>query len=238
MANEVDPKPTTNTSGTREMSELLNQVERLSAENLLLQQRLEFTALLEKHEKSHETQIADNKEKVQSEINRRLVAMTVVGLAALGIAWYQTITPIRKQVSARLDAEFASDNIRTLISQAAQKAAQDQAAKLMSETIKPATDVALDDIRKHRAEVSDLAQKVRQDSKNAFEQIHSEVSQKEAEQSAALQNLHTEYSKDVGQLKILLDYQERLKDIQLMKNEAILGDAASLDKLTKYSSQD
>jgi hypothetical protein len=67
--------------------------------------------LFEEHQKQYTRDFTEHKNYIQSEINKRLVAMTVIGLLALAVAWYQTITPIRKQVSERVDKEFASDNI-------------------------------------------------------------------------------------------------------------------------------
>lgn len=238
MPSDNPTQPPTNPAGPDETDDLRGKLLQASAESLILRQQLEFTQLLQQHERECTRQFRTHKREVHSEINRRLVAMSLGGLVVAIIAWYQTVTPIRKTVSDRLEKEFASENIRNLISQAAQNAAQAQTKQLMDATIKPATDEALEDIRKHRDEVSLLANQLKQRTEAITSQVHSEMSQQALEQDAALENMRAEYIKDLGQLRALLDYQEKLKDIQLLKGEIIAGDVTSLDKLASYSSAD
>jgi hypothetical protein len=89
-----------------EILDLRDRLEKLSAENFVLKQHLEFTCLFEQHEKTQAGQFAAHKKHVEREITKRPVAMPLVGVVALGIAWHQTITPIRKTVPVRLDKDL------------------------------------------------------------------------------------------------------------------------------------
>lgn len=231
--NEKSPSEAAVTIG-----DLKNQLDRMSAENLVLKQRSEFAELFAQNERIQATQFKEYKDSINTEINKRLVGVSLVGLVLLGIAWYQTITPIRKDVQTRLDKEFASDNIRNLISDAAQKAAQEHTGKLMEDIIKPATDKALADIQEHRDEVSQIATQLKRDTSNMVGEMRSEVSQQSTQEKTALQTLHDEYTKDLTNLKALVIYQEKVKDIQLMTDEAISGESDSFDKLANYPSTD
>src|SRR5271155_4797706 len=92
-----------------DVSDLRGQFERISAENLVLKQRLDFVDLFAKQEKAQTDQFASHKKYVEDTITKRLVALSILGVALLGVAWYQTITPVRRTVQERLEKEFASD---------------------------------------------------------------------------------------------------------------------------------
>jgi hypothetical protein len=218
--------------------DLRSQIDKLSGENLVLKQHIEFTELFARNEKAYAEEFSKHKEHVTSEITRRMVAMTLVGLAALGVAWYQTITPVRKDVQERLNKEFASDNIRELISNAAEKAAQGQAKELIDERITPATTKALEDIQEHRNEVSMISQQVKSDTSRMVENLQQQVSQQGDQEKTALESLRKEYAKEVGDLNALVSYQEKLKDIQLLKSNAMIGDVPSWEKLETYPADD
>lgn len=221
------------------MRELRVRVEQVSAENLVLRQHGELSTLFAKHEKEWTTQFDALKKDVDSNINRRLVALSVVGIGLLVVAWYKTITPIREIVQQRLDKEFSSDNIRGLISNAAQKAASVQAAELMNTTLKPATDKALADIQQHRDEVSNIAKNLQSETDAATAQVRGEMTKNAAEEKGRLDALRAEYSKQLADLKSVAEVQRKLNDIEVLKAQALVdGDYASYSKLLSYSDSD
>jgi hypothetical protein len=195
-------------------SDLRSQLDRISAENLVLKQRLEFSDLFAKQEKVQADQFAAHKKYVEDTITKRLVALSAVGIVLLAVAWYQTVTPVRRNVQERLDKEFASDNIRALISDAAQKAASDQAKKLIETKIKPVTERALIDIQQHRDEVSNIADHLKQDTHNTVNQMQAEVSAKLAKDETAFTEIHSEETKQLDDLKSIVSYQDKVKNIE------------------------
>jgi len=155
-----------------------------------------------------------------------------------GIAWWSTITPVRKIVTDRLNQEFASENIRVLISDAARQAAQAQSKQLIEGTLRPATEQALQEIKRQREEVTNSAQHLQNETNAAIAQIRKEITDQANQDKAAMQNLRQEYSKSLSDLRVLVAYQEQLKDIELLKNAAIDGDVSSFYKLAPYDSPD
>jgi hypothetical protein len=68
--------------------------------------------------------------------------------------------------------------------------------------------------------------------------LHTEASLQAAPEKAALESPRSEYSKEVGELKALVTYQEKLKNIQILKDQALTGDFNSFRTLTNYPSSD
>jgi hypothetical protein len=243
------PDETNSNQPIKESTDFRKESERLSAENLLLRQQVEFLRLFSEYREKQEgslqqqkqdidNQIRRHKQTVNDEINKRLVGMSLLGLVVAGLAWWSTITPVRKLVTDRLDKEFASDNIRVLISKAAQQAAETQTKQLIEGELKPATDEALREIKQQREDVTQFAQQVRQETTTKIGQFQGELETQRVQENAALDKLRQEYSKAVNDLQVLVSYQEKLKGIQLLKGAALFGDAESFNKLDMYSSSD
>jgi hypothetical protein len=221
-----------------ESADLRKQIETLSAENLLLRQQVEFQRLFTEYREKQAEMFGQHKKDVDGEINKRLVGMTVLGIAVAAIAWWSTITPVRKLVTDRLDKEFASDNIRGLISSAAQQAAESQTKQLIEGELKPATDEALREIKQQREDVTNFAQQVRRDTSAQITQVRQDLQGQGDQEKKAMENLRGDYTKSLGELKALVVYQEQLKGIELLKGASISGDAASFYKLDSYTSAD
>lgn len=132
----------------REVSaQLQKEVERLSAENLLLRQRTELEHIWHEERDKQSQAFSQHKTGVETEINKRLVGLSVVGLVVVGLGWWSVSRPIRQSVQDRLDIEFASDNVKTLISDAALRSAQSQTKEMMESTLKPAVTEAMTQIQ-------------------------------------------------------------------------------------------
>jgi hypothetical protein len=221
-----------------ELTSLRAELERLSAENLLLRQQVEFQRLFTEYREKQAELFGQHKKDVDGEINKRLVGMSLLGLVLAGAAWWSTITPVRKLVTDRLDKEFASDNIRVLISTAAQRAAESQTKQLIEGILKPATDQAILEIKRQREDVSKFAQQVRQDTGAQITQVRRDLQGQGAQEKQAMESLRQDYTKSLSDLKSLVAYQEQLKVIELLKDATISGDVASLYKLDSYSTSD
>src|SRR2546421_6438564 len=86
-------------------TDLRKDLERISAENLVLRQQMEFQRLFAEEREKQAIAFKEHKGSVDSEINKRMVGMSLLGLLVAGLAWWSTITPIRKNVTERLDHE-------------------------------------------------------------------------------------------------------------------------------------
>jgi hypothetical protein len=107
MTGQPNPSVQSNTSNS---TDLQKQIDKLSAENLVLLARQEFHDLLASDREKSAQQFKEHKDKVDGEINKRLIGMSVLALVVAALAWWSAIQPIRKLVSERLDKEFATEN--------------------------------------------------------------------------------------------------------------------------------
>src|SRR6266851_1328779 len=135
------------------LTDLKKEIDKLSAENLVLRTRKEFEDAFRSHQEKLAQDFKDHKGVVDGEINKRLIGMSLLALLVAAFGWWSAILPVRKLVTARLDKEFATKRIQTTISDAAQRAAQIQTKQLMENVIGPATATALADIKQKQAEV-------------------------------------------------------------------------------------
>jgi hypothetical protein len=221
-----------------ELASLQTEVERMAAENLLLRQQVEFQRLFTEYRDKQGQLFGQHKKDVDGEINKRLVGMSLLGLVVAGIAWWSTITPVRKLVTDRLDKEFASENIRAVIADAAQRAAASQTKQLIEGELRPATDQALREIKQQREDVTKFAQQVRRDTGAQISDVRRDLQGQGDQEKNAMEKLRQDYTKSLNDLKALVAYQEQLKGIDLLKGASISGDAASFYKLESYASTD
>src|SRR5882672_7676816 len=105
MDNEQGP-----VDHSEESNSLRKELERLSAENLLLRQRTELEHLWREDREKQAEAFAQHKTTVDADISKRLVGLSLVGLVVVGVGWWSVSRPIRQTVEERLDREFASDN--------------------------------------------------------------------------------------------------------------------------------
>jgi hypothetical protein len=221
-----------------ESMNLRKEVEKLSAENLLLRQRTELEHLWREDRDKQSQAFNQHKSDVTSDINKRLVGLSVVGLIVVGLAWWSISLPIRKSVQDRLNQEFASDNIKKLISEAAFQAAQSQTKTMMETTLKPAVAEAMKQIKQQQDAVVQFTQQFRQESGRSIGQIRGEMSEERLQEKQSLTALRDESTKQLNDLRTLVEFQEQLKEIELLKNNAIAGDYDAYDKLKSYKTQD
>jgi hypothetical protein len=214
------------------------EINRLSAENLVLRQQMEFQRLfIDEREKQAQT-FKEHKEKVDSEINKRLVGMTILGLIIAAIGWWSSIQPVRKLVADRLNKEFASDKIKKTISDSAQKAAASQTKDLMENILNPATRSALTQIQQQKDAVAASAAGLKVDVNQKIGVFQTTLDAQSKSENAALNQLREEYTTELDKLKDLVAYQEKLKEIQFWKGKAVDGDFESFQKLVMYASND
>jgi hypothetical protein len=225
-------------NSTQETQSLQKEVERLTAENLLLRQRTELEHLWREDRERQSAAFDQHKTKVETEINKRLVGLSVVGLVVVGFGWWSVSRPIRQSVQERLDREFASDNIRSLISAAALRAAQSQTSEMMESTLKPAVSEAMKQIQQQNDAVKTFTEQFRQRSERDMGQIKGEVDQERKDERKSLDELRTEYTKQINDLGPLVRFQEKLKEIDLLKNRAIDGEFGAYSQLIGYKSED
>jgi len=100
-----------------------SEIERLKIENLLLKQKAEFDVEFRKHI-----------ENVDSQMDKGKVQLGVAGFVVLCIAGFGTYRELGGRVEKRLDKEFSTQEIRTLISQSADKAAREVIQKRITES--------------------------------------------------------------------------------------------------------
>lgn len=87
-------------NSTQETQSLRKEVERLTAENLLLRQRTELEHLWREDRERQLAAFDQHKTRVETEINKRLVGLSVVGLVVVGFGWWS--------VSSRYVSQFKS----------------------------------------------------------------------------------------------------------------------------------
>jgi hypothetical protein len=229
---------TTNTGPSDESLQLRKEVERLSAENLLLRQRTELEHLWAEDREKQSQAFSQHKKDVDAEINKRLVGLSLVGLVVVGLGWWSVSRPIRQSVQDRLDKEFASENIQRLISDAALKAAQSQTKAMMEGTLRPAVDQAMKQIQQQRDQVTEFTQQFRQESGRSMGRIRTEMGEEREQERQSLNALREEYTKQISELRPLVELQEKLKEIDLLKSSAIGGDFVAFNKLVSYKTND
>lgn len=229
---------TARTGPSEESAQLRKEVEKLSVENLMLRQRTELEHLWREDREKQFEEFGRHKKDVEAEINKRLVGLSVVGLVVVGLGWWSVSRPIRQSVQERLDKEFASDNIKALISDTALRAAQAQTKEMMDSTLRPAVKEAMTQIEQQKNEVKQFTQQFRQESGRNMQQIHHEISEERQQEKQSLDELRGEYTKQIDDLRPLVKFQEDLKEIQLLKNRAIDGDFDDFNKLANYKAQD
>jgi hypothetical protein len=221
-----------------ESAQLRKEVERLSAENLLLRQRAELGQLWYEDREKQSEAFRQHKKDVEGEINKRLVGLSLVGLLVVGLGWWSVSLPMRQSVQERLDKEFASDNIKTLISDAALRAAQLQSGEMMDKTLKPAVNEAMTQIQQQRRGVTEFTNRFRLESGRSMDQIRNEIYEDRRRQSQSLNTLRDQYTEQIGELRLLVKFQEDLKGIELLKNSAIDGDVDAYNRLIHYKTQE
>ena len=227
-----DGKPNSNADGMRAT------VERLNAENLLLQQRLEFEHLLHDDREKQRVAFDKHREDVDQEIGARIRKYSFFGLVLVALGLWGTFAPIRDLVKNRLNQEFSSPHIRTLISDAAVVAAKSQTKEIIDTQLQPAIDQAQTKIQRQSDQVTQFAAKLRTDMSNRISQVKAEVEAEHREDKTSMASLRQQYTQEVGQLKTLVDYQEKLKEIEELKGKAILGDFTAYNELDTYKSVD
>lgn len=227
-----------NATPSAELTQLRQEVEKLSTENLLLRQRTELEERWRAHSDKQSQAFGQHKKDVEAEINKRLVGLSLVGLVVVGFGWWSVSRPIRQSVQERLDREFASDNIRVLISEAALRAAQSQTKSMMEGTLRPAVDQAMQQIQHQRDDVTQFTQQFRKESGQSMGQIQHEVDEERNQEKQSLNDLRNEYTKQIQELRPLVQFQDELKEIALLKNRTIDGDFDAYNKLTAYTTQD
>lgn len=221
-----------------ELMEIRGTIEKLSAENQFLRQRTELEHDWREERYKQSQEFAQHKRDVEREIKNRLGGLSVVGLIVIGLGWWSITRPIRHSVQVRLDKEFASKNIKTLISNAALRAAQSKTKQMMETTLKPAVTRAMAEIQQQRNIVMQFTEEFRKDSSRNILKIQNEIREEHQEQKRSLDNLRKQYTVEIGQLQPLVDFQGKLKDIEILKDNAIRGDFDAYQKLTSYKSSD
>jgi len=214
------------------------EIERLSAENLLLRQRAEFERLLHENREKQASKFAKHKSEVEREIDKRLVGLTFVGLIVVGFAWWSTIQPVRQLVRDRLNKEFASKNIEALILNAATRAAESQSKGMIRETLKPAIEQARGQIQQETDNMQRFANRLQRESRQSIGQVQAELNDESKQQKQSMSSLRTEYTKDLDRLRTVVDYEEELRGIQVLKDSATEGDFNAYRQLSEYRSKD
>lgn len=227
-----DGKPNSNADGMRA------EVERLNAENLLLQQRVEFERLLHDDREKQRAAFDKHREAVDQEITTRIRKYSFFGLVVVGLGLWGTFAPVRDLLKNRLNQEFSSPHIRVLISDAAVVAAKSQTKEIINTQLQPAIAQAQTKIQQQSDQVTQLAARLRTDMSNRISQVKVEVETEHRDDKAGMSALREQYTQEVGQLKTLVDYQEKLKEIDDLKGKAILGDFTAYNKLDTYKSAD
>jgi hypothetical protein len=137
-----------------------------------------------------------------------------------------------------LDTEFGSEKIKGLIADAAMKAAQSQTKEMMESTLKPAVDDARAQIKQQSDQVKQFSEQVRKESEQRISQLQGAITAERDQEKRSLNSLRDEYSRQLDQLRPLVDFQEKLKQIELLKGSAMDGDSSAFSELVNYSSQD
>jgi hypothetical protein len=234
MVNE----PADNKPPEIDLEHLKREVERLNVENLLLRQRTEFEHLLTAHRETQSKELSQHRQDVETQIDKRLVRLTALGVIVVGLAWWSTLQPIRRLVTQRLDREFASANIRVLISDASQKAASAQTKGMMENILKPAVDAALHQIQQESDKVTQFSQQLQSTTQKDINQVRTDLDSERAQEKKEMDGLRQEYTAELSKLKVLTDYEEKVRDIQLLEGAAVQGDAGAFTKLVTYKSGD
>lgn len=229
---------TTNKMPNDQPAEMREKIERLSAENLLLRQRIELELAWREERDKQVQQFREHRRDVEREIDKRLVGLSLVGFLVIGLGWWSVSLPIRRSVQNRLDKEFASQNIKKLISAAAWRAARSQTNQMMETTLKPAVNKAMGQIQEQKSTVMMFAERVRRESKHSMGRFQGEIALDRKEEQRSLQDLRNKYTNEIAQLRSLVEFQEKLKQLEMLKDEAINGDFDAFEKLVSYRSSD
>lgn len=218
--------------------DLQKEVERLSTENMLLRLRAEFEQLLHDDREKQAKAFKEHKSDVKREISERLLRTGLLGLIVIGFAWWSTFQPLRQAVKERLDREFASKNIKALILDAATRAAQSQSKEMIQGTLRPAIDQAKEGIRQDSNNMRLFEKGLRKESRQSINRLQVELKQEHEQQRRSMGSLREEYTKDLGRLQAAVDYEGRLRDIQLQKDSAVEGSFSAFERLAEYRSHD
>jgi hypothetical protein len=221
-----------------ETHDLKREIERLNVENLLLRQRTEFEHLLMEDREKRSKDFSQHRKDVEELIDKRLIRLAGLGFVVVGLAWFSTLLPIRRLVTQRLDHEFASANIRALIAKEAETAAGVQTKGMMENILKPAIETALNQIQRESANVTQSAQQFQGKTQSEVGQIRGELQSERTQEKQSLGSLRQEYTAELGKLTALTDYEEKLKEIQLLEGAAVEGDFGAFQKLSAYKSDD
>jgi hypothetical protein len=85
------------------LTDLKKEIDKLSAEHLVLRTRKEFEDAFRSHQEKLAQDFKDHKGIVDGEINKRLIGMSLLALVVAAFGWWSAILPVRKLVTARLD---------------------------------------------------------------------------------------------------------------------------------------
>ena len=231
-----DAKPPASSSD--ELARLGKDVERLSAENLLLRQRTELEHLWNDHRDKQTAAFDQHRKDVAADITKRLAQAGIAGFLVVVLGYWTATKQVRQTVTARLDKEFASQNIKSLISDAATRAAKSQTKDLMDQTLKPAVGEALRQISEQRAEVTNFTKQFQEESRQSMGQVRGEMSDQRRQEKQSLEALRQEYKGAIDKLRPLVEFEEKLKDIELMKARSVEGDFSEFQKLVTYKTED